>query len=59
MVETGPIFLAEHSPAFPFVGTIKDAKGQPIMIDQLWGINFGGGTTIDGNPNQLFLAGTQ
>ena len=39
-----------------FVGTIKDAKGQPIMIDQLWGINFGGGTTINGNPNQLFFA---
>jgi uncharacterized protein (TIGR03118 family) len=39
-----------------FVGTIKDATGQPIMIDQLWGINFGGGTAINGNPNQLFFA---
>jgi len=26
------------------------------MIDQLWGINFGGGTTINGRPNQLFFA---
>jgi len=39
-----------------FVGTINDAKGQPIMIDQIWGINFGGGTAINGNPNQLFFA---
>jgi uncharacterized protein (TIGR03118 family) len=25
-----------------FVGTLKDAKGDPIQIDQLWGIKFGG-----------------
>jgi len=39
-----------------FVGTIKDAAGKPIKIDQLWGIDFGGGNVIDGKKNQLFFA---
>ena len=39
-----------------FVGTITDGKGQPIVIDQLWGIRFGGGTGINGETSQLFFA---
>jgi uncharacterized protein (TIGR03118 family) len=39
-----------------FVGTVKDAKGKPIVIDQIWGIDFGGGKAINGKKNQLFFA---
>jgi uncharacterized protein (TIGR03118 family) len=38
-----------------FVGTLKDTKGDPIQIDQLWGIEFGGGAPADGATNQLFF----
>ena len=38
-----------------FVGTVKDTTGKPIVIDQLWGIEFGGGTANDGQKNQLFF----
>ncbi len=38
-----------------FVGTIKDTSGKDIIIDQLWGIAFGGGTANDGATNQLFF----
>ena len=37
-----------------FMGTIKTAAGKPIKINQLWGIEFGGGTAANGNTNQLF-----
>jgi len=37
-----------------FVGTIKTSAGKKIMINQLWGIEFGGGTPANGNTNQLF-----
>jgi uncharacterized protein (TIGR03118 family) len=37
-----------------FVGTIKTAAGKAIKINQLWGIEFGGGTASNGNTNQLF-----
>ena len=39
-----------------FVGTIKNAAGKPIKIDQIWGIDFGGGKVINGKKNQLFFA---
>jgi len=41
-----------------FLGTIKNSAGKPIVIDQLWGIKFGGGAgpSINGNKNQLFFA---
>jgi uncharacterized protein (TIGR03118 family) len=41
-----------------FVGTIKNSAGKPIVIDQLWGIEFGGGAgpSVNGNKNQLFFA---
>jgi uncharacterized protein (TIGR03118 family) len=38
-----------------FVGTIKDTSGKNIWIDQLWGIDFGGGTAKNGGVNQLFF----
>lgn len=38
-----------------FVGTVKDASGKAIGIDQLWGIAFGGGTANNGAANQLFF----
>jgi uncharacterized protein (TIGR03118 family) len=36
------------------VGTIKNSLGKNIVINQLWGIEFGGGTANNGNTNQLF-----
>jgi uncharacterized protein (TIGR03118 family) len=38
-----------------YVGTIRDSKGKNIVIDQLWGIEFGGGTANNGRTNQLFF----
>ena len=37
------------------VGTLRDANGKNIVIDQLWGIEFGGGTVNNGRTNQLFF----
>lgn len=38
-----------------FVGTMRDTNGNPIQIDQLWGIEFGGGTPANGAKNELFF----
>ncbi|MFZ0731010.1 MAG: TIGR03118 family protein [Candidatus Sulfotelmatobacter sp.] len=38
-----------------FVGAVKDSSGNKITIDQLWGIEFGGGWTNDGAKNELFF----
>lgn len=40
-----------------FVGTVKDTNGKDIEIDQLWGIDFGGGAAKNenGKTNQLFF----
>jgi len=38
-----------------FVGTVKDTSGKDIVIDQLWGIEFGGGAANNGRTNQLFF----
>ncbi len=38
-----------------YVGTVSDANGKPIVIDQLWGIEFGGGNALNGATNQLFF----
>jgi uncharacterized protein (TIGR03118 family) len=38
-----------------YVATIKNAAGSPIRINQLWGIEFGGGTSNNGQTNQLFF----
>jgi uncharacterized protein (TIGR03118 family) len=37
-----------------FVGTVVNALGKTIKINQLWGIEFGGGTASNGTTNQLF-----
>ncbi len=37
------------------VGTIKNKLGKPIKVNQLWGIEFGGGSTANGHTNQLFF----
>jgi uncharacterized protein (TIGR03118 family) len=39
-----------------FVGTIKNSAGTPIRINQIWGIEFGGGSSLNGQTNQLFFA---
>jgi uncharacterized protein (TIGR03118 family) len=38
-----------------FVGTIKNTSGAVIHIDQLWAIDFGGGTAVNGPTNTLFF----
>jgi uncharacterized protein (TIGR03118 family) len=38
-----------------FMGTIRDQFGFPIFLSNLWGIEFGGGTTNNGATNQLFV----
>lgn len=38
-----------------FIGTVSSSAGKPIEIDQLWGIEFGGGSASNGNTNQLFF----
>jgi uncharacterized protein (TIGR03118 family) len=38
-----------------FVGTIRDASGKAIRINQLWAIVFGGGTASNGRKNELFF----
>jgi len=37
-----------------FLGTLRDANGQAIVIDQLWAIQFGNGGN-GGKPNELFF----
>ena len=37
------------------VGTIKNKIGKTIKINQLWGIEFGGGTAANGKTTQLFF----
>ena len=38
-----------------FVGTIRNTTGKDIVINQLWGIEFGGGSPKDGFTNELFF----
>ncbi len=38
-----------------FVGVMKDTNGAVIHIDQLWAIDFGGGTANNGAKNRLFF----
>ena len=37
-----------------FKGTLRHEGGRPIVIDQLWGIDFGDGLGANGPANQLF-----
>jgi uncharacterized protein (TIGR03118 family) len=38
-----------------FVTALKNSLGKAIAINGLWGIEFGGGTTSNGQKNQLFF----
>ncbi len=38
-----------------FVGTIRDRQGRKIVLNNLWGIAFGGGSTANGAANELFV----
>jgi len=38
-----------------FVGTIRDQHGKKIVLNNLWGIAFGGGTSSNGAQNELFV----
>jgi len=38
-----------------FIGTMTNTLGKPLIIDGLWGLEFGGGTTANGGKNQLFF----
>ncbi len=38
-----------------FVGTIRDQFGRKIVLNNLWGISFGGGATNNGATNELFV----
>jgi uncharacterized protein (TIGR03118 family) len=38
-----------------FVGTITDEFGRKIVLNNLWGIAFGGGTTANGALNELYV----
>lgn len=37
------------------VGTMTNPLGNTLVINGLWGIEFGGGTSLDGQKNQLFF----
>jgi uncharacterized protein (TIGR03118 family) len=38
-----------------FIGTMKDVSGANVHIDQVWGIDFGGGTNANGASEHLFF----
>jgi uncharacterized protein (TIGR03118 family) len=38
-----------------FVGTIRDERGREIVLNNLWGIAFGGGNSTNGAANELFV----
>jgi uncharacterized protein (TIGR03118 family) len=38
-----------------FVGTVRDRWGKKIILNNLWGIAFGGGSTNNGATNELFV----
>ena len=38
-----------------FVGTIRDERGRKIVLNNLWGVAFGGGATNNGAVNELFV----
>jgi uncharacterized protein (TIGR03118 family) len=38
-----------------FMGTIRDQRGFPIILNNLWGVAFGGGATNNGPTNTLFV----
>ena len=58
-VDSGGTINAFNPKTGKFIGTISSSAGVPITIAGLWGIEFGGGSSKNGNTNQLFFtAGT-
>ncbi|HZR65011.1 MAG TPA: TIGR03118 family protein [Terriglobales bacterium] len=47
--------IVAYNSSGKFVGVLKDDMGKPIVINQLWAIDFGGGNTTNGASNQLFF----
>ena len=37
------------------MGTVKGANGKPIVLNNLWGIAFGGGNSTNGAKSELFV----
>jgi len=37
------------------IGTMKNTVGKNLTINGLWGLKFGGGSTLNGQKNQLFF----
>jgi hypothetical protein len=37
------------------VGTVKDQNGKVVVLNNLWGIAFGGGNSTNGAANELFV----
>jgi uncharacterized protein (TIGR03118 family) len=54
-LNTSGIINAFNLTTGQYVGTVKDTAGNEIKIDQLWGIEFGGGTSNNGGKGQLFF----
>ncbi len=58
-VDSGGTINAFDRKTGKFMGTVSSSAGKPIVIDGIWGIEFGGGSSENGNTNQLFFtAGT-
>jgi uncharacterized protein (TIGR03118 family) len=38
-----------------FMGALKNSSGKALLINGIWGIEFGGGTANNGQKNQLFF----
>jgi uncharacterized protein (TIGR03118 family) len=38
-----------------FVGTVRDRNGKKIVLNNLWAVAFGGGSTNNGAANELFV----
>jgi uncharacterized protein (TIGR03118 family) len=38
-----------------FLGNLKDPDGEPIQVDRLWALRFGGGGAAGGDPNTLYF----
>jgi uncharacterized protein (TIGR03118 family) len=48
--------IAAFEPATgSYRGTLRDAKNNPIVIQGLWGLSFGGGTAANGSATSLYF----
>ena len=53
-VEDGKIH-AYNPETGALLGAMSDASGNPLVIPGLWDLSFGGGSRLNGRPNQLFF----